>query len=430
MTADSHTPVASDVFEAVKAVCRSAKVAQRALSTLRREQKDALLRDMAAALVAAADEIVAENAKDLENAVAAGMTPGLQDRLRLTPERVAVIAQQLLDTAALPDPVGTIRRGSTLPNGLELREMQVPLGVIGMVYEARPNVTVDAAGLCLKSGNAVVLRGGSAARHSNEAIVRVLSGVLAQHDLPAGAIASIDAFGREGVVALMKMRGIVDVLIPRGGASLIQTVVRESLVPAIETGTGNVHIFVDASADLAAAAEIVVNAKTQKVGACNAVETVLVHREIADALLPGLGARLREAGVTLHADADAASALGTVPSEPATVADWDTEYLSLDLAVKVVDSLDAAIAHIREFSTEHTEVIVTNDAANAKRFVAEIDAAAVMVNASPRFTDGGEFGFGAEIGISTQKLHARGPMGLPELTTQKWVVTGEGHVRP
>lgn len=423
-----------DVETAVRAAARAAKDAQPQLARLYPETKNAVLEAMADALVASAAEIVTANAKDLERADASGMDPGLRDRLALDEDRVAAIAQQLRDAAALPDPVGEIIRGSVLRNGLELREVRVPLGVIGMVYEARPNVTVDAAGLSLKSGNAVVLRGGSAALHSNTALIAVLRRVLAEHDLPEDLIIGIDEHGREGVDALMRARGLVDVLIPRGGEGLIRRVVENSLVPAIETGTGNTHVFVDASADLEQATAIVVNAKTQRVGVCNSLETLLVHRSIAGEALPRLVAPLLEAGVRIHADDTARALLAEAgveaELEAATEKDWETEYLALEIAIRVVDDLDAALEHIRTYSSGHTESILTRDLASQQRFLAEVDSAVVMANASTRFSDGSEFGFGAEIGISTQKLHARGPMGLPEMTTGKWVVVGQGHVRP
>lgn len=420
-----------DVTEQVRAVARRAKEASRALATATRATKDAALHSLADALVAATARIVAANAEDLERGRAAGTSAGLLDRLALTPERVVAIADALREVAALPDPVGEVVRGSTLPNGLRLRQVRVPMGVVGMIYEARPNVTVDAAGLALKSGNAVVLRGGSAAARSNEVIVSVLADALEQVGLPGDLVQSIDACGREGAVALMHARGLVDVLVPRGGADLIQTVVRESTVPVIETGVGNCHVYVDETADLAMALPILLNAKTQRVGVCNAAETLLVHQAVADEFLPVALAALADAGVTVHADAETRR---LAPEEaavvPATDEDWATEYLSLDLAVKVVEDLDEAIDHIRAWSSGHTEAIVTRDLAASERFVAEIDSAAVMVNASTRFTDGGQLGLGAEIGISTQKLHARGPMGLAELTTTKWIVHGDGHVRP
>lgn len=431
-----HTATAeaapSAVEQSVRQAARVAKDAQPHLAKLHRDSKDRVLLAMAEALVERAEEIVAANVQDLEAADADGIEPGLRDRLALNTERVATIAAQLRDAASLPDPVGEVIRGSVLRNGLELREVRVPMGVIGMVYEARPNVTVDAAGLALKSGNAVVLRGGSAALHSNTALIAVLRSVLTAHGLPADLIVGIDEHGRPGVDALMRARGLVDVLIPRGGEGLIRRVVENSLVPVIETGTGNTHIFVDAGADLDQATEIITNAATQRIGVCNALETLLVHRDIAAEALRRLAAPLTRAGVTLHADDRAAEILRGTDADvvPATEQDWHTEYLSLDLAVRVVADLDAALEHIRAYSTGHTESILTRDLESQQRFLAEVDSAVVMANASTRFADGGEFGFGAEIGISTQKLHARGPMGLVEMTTGKWIVVGQGHVRP
>jgi len=419
-----------DVEQAVLEACRRAKVASRALATATRATKDAALEAMADALVAQSERIIVANALDVERGKANDMSPGLLDRLTLTPQRVGAIADALRFVATLPDPVGEVRRGSTLPNGLRLIQKQVPLGVVGMIYEARPNVTVDAAGLALKSGNAAVLRGGSAAASSNETIVAVLQDALESVGLPRDAVQSIDAYGREGARVLMNARGLVDVLVPRGGRDLIQTVVRESTVPAIETGEGNCHVYLDATAPLDRAVEIVLNSKTHRVGVCNAAETLLVHKDVAATVLPSVLQSLADAGVTLHVDpATASAAPEGVATVPATDEDYATEYLSLDIAVKVVDSLDEALAHIRHFTTGHTEAIVTEDIGAADRFVAGLDSAAIMVNASTRFTDGGEFGLGAEIGISTQKLHARGPMGLAELTTTTWIAYGDGHVR-
>ncbi|MBO9555120.1 glutamate-5-semialdehyde dehydrogenase [Cellulomonas sp.] len=424
-------PVQVDVTAEVRAVAQRAKVASRALATANRATKDAALLALADALVAATDEIVAANALDLARGRENGTSAGLLDRLALTPERIDGIADALRELAGLPDPVGEVVRGSTLPNGLRLRQVRVPMGVVGMIYEARPNVTVDAAGLALKSGNAVILRGGTAAAESNAVIVDVLSRALVAQRLPGDLVQSIDAYGREGAVALMHARGLVDLLVPRGGADLIQTVVRESTVPVVETGVGNVHLYIDESADLAVAMPILLNAKTQRVGVCNALETLLVHQAVADEFLPVAIAALADEGVTIHGDE---TTLALAPDEadvvPATDEDWAAEYLSLDLAVRVVDDLDEALEHIRTWSSGHTEAIVTRDLAASERFVAEVDSAAVMVNASTRFTDGGQLGLGAEIGISTQKLHARGPMGLAELTTTKWIVHGDGHVRP
>ncbi|MBO3083939.1 glutamate-5-semialdehyde dehydrogenase [Cellulomonas fengjieae] len=431
MTTSLDQQVQTDVTAQVRAVAERAKTASRRLATATRATKDAALHAMADALVVATPEIVAANALDLERGRAAGTSPGLLDRLELTPERIVAIAGALRELAALPDPVGEVVRGQTLPNGLRMRQVRVPMGVVGMIYEARPNVTVDAAGLALKSGNAVILRGGSAAAATNEVIVDVLSGALVAQRLPGTLVQSIDAWGREGAVALMHARGLVDVLVPRGGADLIQTVVRESTVPVVETGVGNVHVYVDETADLAVAVAILLNSKTQRVGVCNAAETLLVHEAVADEFLPVALAMLADEGVTIHGDeATLALAPEEAACEPATDDDWAREYLSLDLAVRVVDSLDDALEHIRVWSSGHTEAIVTRDLAASERFVAEVDSAAVMVNASTRFTDGGQLGLGAEIGISTQKLHARGPMGLGELTTTKWIVHGDGHVRP
>jgi len=430
MTQVADAAALQDVTEAVLETARRAKIASRTLATATRATKDAALGALADALVANADEIVAANEIDLDRGRSNGTSPGLLDRLALTPERIGAIADALRELAALPDPVGEVVRGSTLPNGLRLRQERVPMGVVGMIYEARPNVTVDAAGLALKSGNAVILRGGSAAASSNEVIVRVLSDALTAQGLPADLVQSIDAYGRPGAVALMHARGLVDVLVPRGGADLIQTVVRESTVPVIETGVGNCHVFLDASAELETSIAIVLNSKTHRVGVCNAAETLLVHADAAQTLLPGVLAALGAADVVVHADPlTAALAPEGVTVVPATDEDWATEYLSLDLAVRVVADLDEAIDHVRTWTSGHTEAIVTKDLRSSERFVAELDSAAIMVNASTRFTDGGQFGLGAEIGISTQKLHARGPMGLAELTTTKWVVNGDGHIR-
>lgn len=422
---------ANEIEQQVLEIAKQAKIAARSLATATRATKDAALLACADALIAASDEIIAANALDLQRGRDIGMSAGLLDRLELTTERVASIAAALRDVAALPDPVGEIVRGSTLANGIRLRQQRVPMGVVGIIYEARPNVTVDAAGLALKSGNAVVLRGGSAALESNRVIVRVLGDALEQVQLPRELVQSVDDYGREGGVALMRARGLVDVLVPRGGAGLIRTVVEQSTVPTIETGTGNVHIYVDAGADLDQALEIVINAKTQRVGVCNAVETLLVHADVAEAFVPRMFAALTERNVTLHADDRIRNLIpGGANVAAATETDWETEYLDYELAVRAVDTIDEAIEHIRSYSSGHTESIITESLAASEQFTAEVDAAVVMVNASTRFTDGGMFGLGAELGISTQKLHARGPMGLAELTTTKWLVHGDGHVRP
>ena len=410
----------------------AARRASRRLGLLSRADKDAALQSMADALDSATGEIIAANDQDIARGRAEGLGEGLLDRLRLDEARVKAVAEALRDIARLPDPVGEVVRGSTLANGLQIRELRVPMGVVAMIYEARPNVTVDAAGLALKSGNAVVLRGGSAAAATNRALVAVLRSALEAQSLPADAISLLDEGGRDAVRALMTARGLVDVLIPRGGADLIQTVVRESTVPVIETGVGNCHVYVDAAADLDKALAIAVNSKTHRVSVCNAAESLLVHRSIAATFLPKVLAQLGAAGVTVHGDAEVepfAQAAGAAYSL-ATDEDFALEYLSLDISARIVDSLDEALAHVQRYGTGHTEAIVTEDRAAARRWTAEVDAAAVMVNASTRFTDGGEFGFGAEIGISTQKLHARGPMGLAELTTTKWVVEGDGQIRP
>lgn len=421
---DTATPEAADSL--VRGIALRAREAGYDLALATRAAKDAALLAMAEALLARAPEVLAANAEDVARAEDAGTPANIVDRLRLTDERVAGMAQGLRDVAALPDPVGEVVRGSTLANGLELRQVRVPFGVVGMIYEARPNVTADAAGLCLKSGNAALLRGSSSARSSNAAIAAVLREAVAGAGLPADAIQLVPADSRESVKALMRARGLVDVLIPRGGAGLIRSVVEESTVPVIETGVGNVHVYVDAAADLDKALAIVLNSKTSRTSVCNSAESLLVHRAVAGEFLPRVVKALQAESVTIHGD-DAFAAYDDVV--PATDHDWGTEYLSLDIAAAVVPDLDAAVAHIRRWSSGHTEAIVTEDLTAARRFTATVDAAAVMVNASTRFTDGGELGFGAEIGISTQKLHARGPMGLTELTSTKTIVTGDGHVR-
>ncbi|ASQ94636.1 glutamate-5-semialdehyde dehydrogenase [Streptomyces sp. 11-1-2] len=401
------------------------------LAPLPRAVKDDALLAMADALEVRTKEIVEANAADVERAREAGTSDAIVDRLTLTPERVRAIASDVRDVIALPDPVGEVVRGSTLPNGIDLRQVRVPLGVVGIIYEARPNVTVDAAALCLKSGNAVLLRGSSSASHSNAVLVKVLRDAVGGAGLPADAVQLVPGESRESVRELMRARGLVDVLIPRGGASLIRTVVEESTVPVIETGTGNCHVYVDADADLDMAVEILVNSKAQRPSVCNAAETLLVHQDIAPRFLPRALEALAEAGVTVHADervmALAEGSKATVV--PAVIEDWETEYLSYDIAAGVVDSLDAAVSHIRLWSSGHTEAIVTSSQQAARRFTQLVDSTTVAVNASTRFTDGGQFGFGAEIGISTQKLHARGPMALPELTSTKYIVTGDGHTR-
>lgn len=418
---------AVDATAGVRAVLDRARAASLTLATATADAKNRALNAIADALAASRDAVVDANRADLEAGRANGLSEALIDRLTLTPARVDALAAAVRDVVTLPDPVGTVLRGSTLPNGVKIEQVRVPFGVVGAIYEARPNVTVDIAALALKSGNAAVLRGGSAALHSNRALVDIIAAAVAGAGLPADSVQTIDEFGRPGARALMRARGMVDVLVPRGSASLIQAVVTESAVPVIETGAGVVHIVLDESAPLDWAREIVRNAKVQRPSVCNAVETLLVHRASASRLLPEVLGELRRCGVTVHADARAREIFPD--SVAATEDDWSTEYMGLDIAVAVVDDLDAALAHIRRYSTKHTESIVTADLAAAERFLAEVDSAVVMVNASTRFTDGAEFGFGAEVGISTQKLHARGPMGLPELTSTKWLVRGSGQVR-
>ncbi len=427
MSSSESSSAATTETSAVLATARRAREAAAVLAPTERRTKDAALLAIADALVARSAEIVAANAEDVARARANGTAESTVDRLTLTDERVAAIASDVRDIVGLPDPVGEVVRGSTLPNGLELRQVRVPLGVVGIIYEARPNVTVDAAALCLKSGNAVLLRGSSSAYASNTALVAVLRDAIASVGVPADAIQLVPGESHDSVNELMRARGLVDVLIPRGGASLIRTVVEGSVVPVIETGVGNCHVYVDADADVATAVEILVNSKAQRVSVCNSAETLLVHADIADAFVPAALAALKDASVTVHGDA--AMQKFSADVVPATDEDWDTEYLSYDIAAAVVDSLDDAVAHIRRHSSGHTEAIVTRSQSAAQRFVRLVDSTAVMVNASTRFTDGGQFGFGAEIGISTQKLHARGPMGLPELTSTKYIVTGDGHVR-
>jgi glutamate-5-semialdehyde dehydrogenase len=404
-----------------------AKEAARSIGLLGDEAKRDALLAIADAIESAAPEIVAANAEDLERGSATGLSMALQDRLRLDAPRVAALAAALRDIAALPDPVGRVLDERTLANGVQLTKVSVPFGVVGSIYEARPNVTVDIAALALRSGNAVVLRGGSAAERTNAALIRAMRGALADRGIDPEAIQTVDDFGREGARALMQARGIVDVLVPRGSAQLIETVVTESSVPVIETGAGVVHIVLDATAPLDWSRDIVVNAKVQRPSVCNAVETVLVHRDAADRLVGPVVAALQGRGVTVHGDESVARLADGIVA--ASDEDWATEHLSLDLSMRVVDDLDDALEHIRRYSTHHTESIVTEDDANAERFLAEVDSAVVMVNTSTRFTDGGEFGFGAEVGISTQKLHARGPMGLSELTSTKWLARGSGQVR-
>lgn len=417
-----------DIAADVRAITDRARRAARRMAGANRAWKDKGLRAIAQALLANQDSILSANAKDVAAGRENGTSVPMLDRLTLTKPRVQGLADALENLATLPDPVGNVVRGQTLPNGLRMRQINVPMGVVAAIYEARPNVTVDIAGLALKSGNAVILRGGTAAANTNKALLSILRDALDSVGLPADAVQSVDQFGREGANLIMKARGAVDVLIPRGGRELIQTVVNNSSVPVIETGEGNVHIFIDATAKEEMSVDILLNAKTQRPSVCNTVETLLVHKDTK--VLSAVLSALVKSGVRLHVDERVQTVLPAgITADLATDEDWATEYMDLDLAVKMVDSMDEAIKHIRTWSTGHTEAILTNDLGNAEKFIAEIDSAAVIVNASTRFTDGGELGLGAEVGISTQKLHARGPMGLTELTTTKWIVQGEGQVR-
>jgi glutamate-5-semialdehyde dehydrogenase len=411
-----HAPSAPDLRQQVHQAARRARVAARVLASLPTVAKDQALVVAAEAILANTDRILAANAEDLAAARAAETPSAMIDRLALDPKRVNAIAAGLRQVAGLPDPVGEVLRGYTLPNGLALRQQRVPLGVVGMVYEGRPNVTVDAFGLALKSGNAALLRGSASAARSNEALVSVLRAALHSEDLPADAVQLLSAADRSTVTHLIQARGLVDVVIPRGGAGLIDAVVRDAQVPTIETGVGNCHVYVHDAADLDIAERILLNSKTRRPSVCNAAETLLVDAAIAGQALPRLISALQDAGVTVHLDPDESH--------------LRREYLAMEIAVAVVDGVDEAIAHINEYGTGHTEAIVTTNMAAAQRFTEGVDAAAVMVNASTSFTDGEQFGFGAEIGISTQKLHARGPMGLPELTSTKWIVWGDGQTRP
>ena len=406
---------------------RRAKDVSRVLNTLGSREKNMGLEEAARALLDSEEEILTGNREDYERAEAGGMSQGLLDRLKLTPARIQAMADGLLQVAALDDPVGEVLSMKLRPNGLQIGQKRVPLGVIGMIYEARPNVTADAFGLCFKSGNAVILKGGSDALQSNKAIVQALRTGLLRAGLPEESLQLIEDACRDTTKELMRLNRYIDVLIPRGGAGLIKTVVENSTIPVIETGTGNCHVYVDETADLKMALDIVFNSKTQRIGVCNACESLLVHRKIAEEFLPMLKKRLDEKNVEIRGDEGACA---IVPDfVPATEEDWGKEYLDYILSLKIVDSVDEAISHINTYNTGHSESIVTSDYFNAQKFLNEVDAAAVYVNASTRFTDGDEFGFGAEIDISTQKLHARGPMGLKELTTTKYIIYGDGQIR-
>lgn len=416
-----------EIYDLVKEKAQAAKKASVKLAVLDTETKNNALMAMAQALLDKENEIIAANETDMVNAKAKGMRESMQDRLKLTHARIEGMADGLRQVATLVDPVGDVLSEKTLPNGLNITKVRVPLGVIGIIYEARPNVTADAAGLCLKSGNAVVLKGGSEAMESNKAISKILSEAATAAGMPEGAIQFIDIADRQAVSDLIHMNGLVDVVIPRGGAGLIKTVVMNASVPVIETGSGVCHTFVDASADVEMAMNIAVNAKVQRPSVCNAMETLLVHKDIAAKFLPPMLAKYFELGVEIRGDEKVQAFSEKVV--PVTEEDWATEYGDLILSVKVVEDVYEAIEHIRSYGTMHSECIVTEDANNAEIFQKNVDAACVYVNASTRFTDGGEFGFGAEIGISTQKLHARGPMALPELTSIKYLINGQGQIR-
>jgi glutamate-5-semialdehyde dehydrogenase len=417
----------SEVLAAAKA-CKEASVILRQLD---RATKDQALEAIADSLENNVARIVEANKKDVDLAISKGTDAAIVDRLTLNEKRITDIAKAVRDVVNLPDPIGDVIREFTLPNGLEIQQVRVPLGVVAMIYEARPNVTVDAAVLVLKSGSAALLRGSGSAFNTNLALTEIMRDAIGSVGVPKDAIVLVPGTDHESVKYVMTARGLVDVIIPRGGAGLIESVVTGSTVPVIETGIGNCHLFIDEFADLEKALAIALNAKTQRVSVCNALETILIHKNIADVFLPKLMQSFKDTGVTVHGTEEFENAAATCGTnfKPVTDDDWASEYYSLDIAAGVVDSLDAAIAHIQKWSTGHTEAIVSESKENADKFVAAIDSAAVMVNASTRFTDGGEFGFGAEIGISTQKLHARGPMGLAEITSFKYVVTGNGQIR-
>ena len=421
----------TETMNPVIEIAQKARIASYELAQLNRDIKDKALQNMADALITNSETITKANKIDVETATKNGTDPAIIDRLTLNLERIKEVAQGLRDIAKLPDPIGEVIRGWVQPNGLEIEQKRVPMGVIGMIYEARPNVTVDAAGLCLKSGNAVLLRGSSSAKNTNESLIQVMRTALQSSGIPADAIQIVPGDTHDSVKQLMSARGFVDLLIPRGGASLINSIVNDSLVPVIETGVGNCHVYIDEHADIDMAVSILVNSKASRVSVCNAAETFLVHKNVADIFLPNAVSPLKDQNVTIHGDEKIKlhCEKAKINFVSVTDIDWAAEYYSLDIAAGIVDSMDEAIKHIRKWSTNHTEAIVSDSMKNIDKFVSQIDSAAVMVNASTRFTDGGEFGFGAEIGISNQKLHARGPMGLVEMTSTKYVVRGQGHIR-
>lgn len=415
----------------VVGLAKAARVAARLLANCTRAQKDAALNLMAQALLDNAAEIVAANKLDVQSATAANIDAAIIDRLTLDQVRIQSLADGLKDISKLPDPVGETIREFDVPSGLHITQRRVPFGVVAVIYEARPNVTVDTAGLTLKSGNCALLRGSASAVNTNTKLVEIMRAALSKSQVPADAIQIVSAESHESVAELLQARGLIDVVIPRGGSALIERVVTESIVPVVETGVGNCHVYIDKSADFAKAISIAINSKVQRVSVCNAAETILIHSEIADQFIPELMQAFKAEGVTIHGDdsvAEYAAQAGTAFKQ-ATDSDWSDEYYSLDIAARVVSDIDDALSHIQKWSTGHTEAIVATDEVAISRFTSELDSAVVMVNASTRFTDGGEFGFGAEIGISTQKLHARGPMGLQELTTSTYVVVGDGHTR-
>ena len=421
----------TETMNPVIEIAQKARIASYELAQLNRDIKDKALQNMADALITNSETITKANRIDVETATKNGTDPAIIDRLTLNLERIKDVAQGLRDIAKLPDPIGEVIRGWVQPNGLEIEQKRVPMGVIGMIYEARPNVTVDAAGLCLKSGNAVLLRGSSSAKNTNESLIQVMRTALQSSGIPADAIQIVPGDTHDSVKQLMSARGFVDLLIPRGGASLINSIVNDSLVPVIETGVGNCHVYIDEHADIDMAVSILVNSKASRVSVCNAAETFLVHKNVADIFLPKALSALKDQNVTIHGDEKIKlhCEKAKINFVSVTDIDWAAEYYSLDIAAGIVDSMDEAIKHIRKWSTNHTEAIVSDSMKNIDKFVSQIDSAAVMVNASTRFTDGGEFCFGAEIVISNQKLHARGPMGLVEITSTKYVVRGQGHIR-